>query len=340
MPPESKIETWIGSPKNEVIAKIGKPTYDFEYENAEYVIYETTRKETFAGLFPVPLIPGAVPAVFTEEHPYLLMLIFDQFGKLEQSTAGLPRDERTRNAIKAELMDRAKSGDVNSLKTLALIPLDLSTNEREAIKAELIERARSGDVTSGEALVELFKSQARRSGGRDSVAQAAQFRQRAWEGDLAAATALARCFGEREALEMLANANPEAAQTLLALDEQPPHQDLRNGEDAEEQYQRYLGNRTADTAKALKSLCWAADQGHLNARLDLGWLYEHGKEGLPKEPAKAYLWYNLAAAVARVSIVEEPLQALVPKMSSAELTRGEQLLRTWKPGQCERAILK
>lgn len=313
IPADSKIEAWIGSSKDEVISKFGSPTYAFEYKNAEYVFYKTTRKETFIGLFPVPVIPGAVPAVFTEEHPYLLVLIFNKAKKLEQSLGGLPRDHPT----------------------------------SDAIKEGLIERAVAGDVEAEQPLLWLF-------GVKASEIRAAQLRQRAQLGDIAAATALARYFDEREALEMLARTDAQASLALRTLDEARPAQQVpstgaitdkkdlfvraQDG-DAEAQYQLYWSTVSADAREAHTWLCEAAEYGHPDARYRIGLLYRYGNEGLPQDLAKAYLWYHLAANAGNVS-ARKVLKALVPKMKPSELSRGESLLETWKPGQCKRTILK
>ena len=78
-----------------------------------------------------------------------------------------------------------------------------------------------------------------------------------------------------------------------------------------DQYARHLwrGADKGDTEKQLKLywqspkgsentrwVCRAADQGHPAAQSRLGFLYSYGGEGLPKDMAKALMWYRLSAS--------------------------------------------
>jgi len=109
--------------------------------------------------------------------------------------------------------------------------------------------------------------------------------------------------------------------------------------DAEAQLQLYWNTVSNDAREARKWLCRAADQRHPEALYRMGLLYRYGNEGMPQNLGQAYLWYSLAANAGSVN-ARKVLQALVPKMKPDEVTRGDRLLKAWKPGQCDRTNLK
>jgi len=62
--------------------------------------------------------------------------------------------------------------------------------------------------------------------------------------------------------------------------------------DAEAQMQLYW---SSEEPSRLTWLCRSADRGLAEAAYRIGHLYHHGQEGLPRDNARAYLWYRLAS---------------------------------------------
>jgi hypothetical protein len=101
--------------------------------------------------------------------------------------------------------------------------------------------------------------------------------------------------------------------------------------DAEAQLQLYGSSKEP---KRLAWLCRSADHGLAEASYRIGRLYQHGQEGLPRDNARAYLWYRLASidghAQAKIELEDMQLD-----MSPEQREEGERLFSEWKPGQCE-----
>jgi len=104
-------------------------------------------------------------------------------------------------------------------------------------------------------------------------------------------------------------------------------------------------------------LCRAADQGHVNARNELGELYFYGSDKyleldnvyIPEDLARSCMWFNLAgyADITWQTETDVDKQTPVPygspevertsrAMTAAELAEAKQLIEAWKPGQCDR----
>jgi len=114
----------------------------------------------------------------------------------------------------------------------------------------------------------------------------------------------------------------------------PPHEQLlfkAEQGDAEAQLQLYWSSKEPTR---LIWLCRSADNGVAEASYRIGRLYQHGQEGLPRDNARAYLWYRLASigghAQAKIELEDMQLD-----MSPEQREEGERLFSEWKPGQCE-----
>jgi hypothetical protein len=105
---------------------------------------------------------------------------------------------------------------------------------------------------------------------------------------------------------------------------------------AEDEYQEYLRTSSVDTAR-LYNLCHAADQGHPKAQIEVGRHFGEGVAGAQPNLGLAYVWYSLAI---RGCFSGSELQLLKDKMSPQEVAEAEQMLANWKPGQCERDLIR
>jgi len=86
-------------------------------------------------------------------------------------------------------------------------------------------------------------------------------------------------------------------------------------------------------------LCRGADRGYADAQYRLGFLYRHGKTGsLPKDIARAHMWYRLAAKNGHIW-AEAEADELAARMESTQLASAEALMAEWEPKQCERSVL-
>jgi hypothetical protein len=101
--------------------------------------------------------------------------------------------------------------------------------------------------------------------------------------------------------------------------------------DAEAQLQLYWSSKEPTR---LIWLCRSADHGLAEASHRIGRLYQHGQEGLPRDNARAYLWYRLAS-IGGHSQAKIELEDLQLDMSPEQGEEGERLFSEWKPGQCE-----
>ena len=114
----------------------------------------------------------------------------------------------------------------------------------------------------------------------------------------------------------------------------PPHEQLifkAEQGDAEAQLQLYWSSEEP-TRHAW--LCRSADNGLAEASYRIGRLYQHGQEGLPRDNARAYLWYRLAS-IGGYSQAKTELEDMQRDMSPEQREEGERLFSEWKPGQCE-----
>jgi hypothetical protein len=109
--------------------------------------------------------------------------------------------------------------------------------------------------------------------------------------------------------------------------------------------------------KNLVWLCQAADQGHTNARIELGKLYFYGSDQyhgyanihIPADLSRSCMWFHLAG---QAQITEQPdiqaaeltsapynsneVERTAKVMSAHEIDEAEKLVLAWKPGQCDR----
>ena len=118
----------------------------------------------------------------------------------------------------------------------------------------------------------------------------------------------------------------------------PPHEQIlvkAEQGDAEAQLQLYW------SSKEPRRLTWlrrSADHGLAEASYRIGRLYQHGQEGLPRDNARAYLWYRLAS-IGGHSQAKIELQDMLPEMSAEQMDEAGRLFHEWKPGQCESVII-
>jgi TPR repeat protein len=97
-------------------------------------------------------------------------------------------------------------------------------------------------------------------------------------------------------------------------------------------YQKGLGG-TPDLVEAARWYARAAEQGYVAAQVQLALMYDDG-HGVARDLVQAYKWYTLAAE--RLSgpqrqDVTTLLDAIRPRLSSAELTRAQGLIDGWHP---------
>jgi hypothetical protein len=109
-------------------------------------------------------------------------------------------------------------------------------------------------------------------------------------------------------------------------------------EDADAQMDLFWKMRLVDPPVAHRWLCRAADQGNSDASYHLGGSFRYGTNGLPIDPARAYVWYSLAAqsGYRRAKIQR---QELLEEISANQLKEGQALLDIWQPGQCEQELV-
>jgi len=85
-------------------------------------------------------------------------------------------------------------------------------------------------------------------------------------------------------------------------------------------------------------LCRAADQGHPTAQSRLGLLYSSGAEGLPKDMAKALMWYRLSVSNGSRD-VSNKITKFQQTLTTDQYTRSQELYQDWQPGLCELDII-
>lgn len=106
--------------------------------------------------------------------------------------------------------------------------------------------------------------------------------------------------------------------------------------DAEKQLTLYWESSTGPDNT--KWLCRAADQGNTVAQSRLGLLYSYGSEGLPKDMAKALMWYRLSASNGSQDASSE-ITKIQQTLTADQYTRSQELYQDWKPGLCELDII-
>ena len=114
----------------------------------------------------------------------------------------------------------------------------------------------------------------------------------------------------------------------------------------------------------MKWLCRSADQGYMKAEMWLGYLYETGSYGCPRDYVRSYLWYRRAAIGEYQKEVDRWIKKIenkrpkqyscgsIPcdiatnitsvkgklKLDPEGLSRANSMLEQWKPGQCEQEL--
>jgi hypothetical protein len=88
----------------------------------------------------------------------------------------------------------------------------------------------------------------------------------------------------------------------------------------------------------LQFLCHSADSGDTNAQYKLGMYFDYGIEGLPKDPMRAYIWYEIAAARGNHMPSASRARQLQNVLSEDQTLQAMQLIRDWVPGWCENDI--
>lgn len=109
--------------------------------------------------------------------------------------------------------------------------------------------------------------------------------------------------------------------------------------DSEAQLQIYWNTVSKERQSAHRWLCRSAENGNPDARYRIGALYQHGAEGVSKDNAHAFLWYELArlAGSSQAALI---LDVFVPTMTSGEKKKGKLLLVDWTFGLCKEAFEK
>ncbi len=79
---------------------------------------------------------------------------------------------------------------------------------------------------------------------------------------------------------------------------------------------------------ALKEFRPLAEQGHTEARLNLGTMYSQGR-GVPKDYVTAYRWYTLAAGQGD-DLAGKFKNGLEKSMTLEQLAEAQRLVREWK----------
>jgi len=158
---------------------------------------------------------------------------------------------------------------------------------------------------------------------------------------------------EQMKLLLLADQDDEVARRLWEQSNAYQNKLTFKDVNADAQLQLYWDDLDVDVG--LKWLCRAADQGHREARTQLGKLYYYGSEKfyqlksiqIKPDLPKSCMWAHLAG---RVDIREKPEakdnQHTLPLYDSAEVERtakimtareleeAKQLIESWEPGQC------
>lgn len=161
-------------------------------------------------------------------------------------------------------------------------------------------------------------------------------------GDLQASVDLYQISGILRPLEQLAESGDPIAVGMLKNDPRGParmvgglsrREILERAEqgDPDAQLQVYY-DPNEDTRHIW--LCRAADNGNPEARYRLAVLYESGAEGLAQNSLQAQVWYTLATYSGHRWGYTNA-RRLAGSAPSSEATQLQELLREWRPGQCE-----
>jgi len=84
-------------------------------------------------------------------------------------------------------------------------------------------------------------------------------------------------------------------------------------------------------AEALKWYRKAAEQGHVQAQLNLGAMYINGT-GVRQDYVQGHMWSNLAAAQGN-EMARENRDLAEKNMTPEQITEAQRLAREWKPKQ-------
>ena len=87
--------------------------------------------------------------------------------------------------------------------------------------------------------------------------------------------------------------------------------------------------RRGDYATALRLWRPLADRGDADAQFNLGIAYNNG-DGVPKDYARAYMWFSLAAAAGDPTAAEYR-DTVERSMSPAQIAEAQKLARAWRP---------
>jgi TPR repeat protein len=85
-----------------------------------------------------------------------------------------------------------------------------------------------------------------------------------------------------------------------------------------------------------KWLCKAAEQGDYRARWELGYLYHYGVYGVRKDLVLSVMWYSLVEADGHDP---KGVDNIREQLTPEQLTEAEHLYDNWIPGQCERDLV-
>ncbi len=114
---------------------------------------------------------------------------------------------------------------------------------------------------------------------------------------------------------------------------------------------KHLSSERQTTSDAWKWLCMIANSGHGEAQRSvgnwhrtltwqsrgerLGWLRD--EVGIRPDNRAAYMWFTLADANGNLSALSQREGSLKADMTPEEIGQAEQMVRDWKPGDCQSA---
>ena len=84
-----------------------------------------------------------------------------------------------------------------------------------------------------------------------------------------------------------------------------------------------------DYKEAIKWYRLAAQQGHASAQFNLGSMYYKGL-GVPQDYVLAHMWINLAASNGDEDAIEKRTM-VEKKMSPSQIEKAQEMARNWKP---------
>ena len=82
-----------------------------------------------------------------------------------------------------------------------------------------------------------------------------------------------------------------------------------------------------DDAEAVRWFRLAAEQGHVDAQLNLGVLHVTG-EGVPEDAVNAYAWFSIAAAQGNAH-AKEYAELVARQMSQTQIAEAQELSREY-----------